>query len=81
MLLFALVIVGGARFWYGAILTAFLYRVAPGLLNNWGVDADLALVFFGAALLHAVMTAPDGIAGQINDLLTKTRKDPAHDRA
>ena len=81
VLLFALVIVGGARFWYGAILTAFLYRVAPGLLNNWGVDADLALVFFGAALLHAVMTAPDGIAGQINGLLTKTRKDPAHDRA
>lgn len=81
VLLFALVIVGGARFWYGAILTAFLYRVAPGLLNNWGVDADLALVFFGAALLHAVMTAPDGIAGQINDFLAKLRKEPAHDRA
>ena len=37
---------------------AFLCRVAPGLLNNWGGDADLALVFFGAALLHAVMIAP-----------------------
>lgn len=65
ILLFALVIVGGARFWLGAVIAAILYRVAPGLLNNWGVDADLALIFFGAALLHAVITAPDGLAGQI----------------
>lgn len=78
VLLFALVVVGGARFWLGAVITAVLYRVAPGLLNNWGVDADLALVFFGAALLHAVITAPDGIAGQIIGLFSK---EPANDRA
>ena len=69
VLLFALVMVGGARFWYGAVATGILYRVVPALLNNWGIDADLALVFFGAALLHAMMTAPDGIAGQINGLV------------
>jgi branched-chain amino acid transport system permease protein len=69
VLLFALVVVGGARLWLGAVITAVLYRVAPGLLNNWGVDADLALVFFGAALLHAVVTAPEGISGQIFGLL------------
>lgn len=67
--------VGGARFWLGAVITAVLYRVAPGLLNNWGVDADLALVFFGAALLHAVITAPDGIAGQILDLFKPEASD------
>jgi branched-chain amino acid transport system permease protein len=78
VLLFALVVVGGARFWLGAVVTAVLYRVAPGLLNNWGVDADLALVFFGAALLHAVITAPDGLAGQILGLFSK---EAAHDRA
>ncbi|MCA0044839.1 branched-chain amino acid ABC transporter permease [Celeribacter litoreus] len=66
VMLFALVIVGGARFWYGAVISAVLFRVVPGLLNNWGVDADLSLVIFGAALLHAVMSAPDGLAGQIN---------------
>lgn len=71
ILLFALVIVGGARFWLGAVIAAILYRVAPGLLNNWGVDADLALIFFGAALLHAVTTAPDGIAGQIMGLFRR----------
>jgi branched-chain amino acid transport system permease protein len=74
ILLFALVVVGGARYWIGAILTAVLFRVVPGLLNNWGVDADLALIFFGAALLHAVITAPDGIAGQIFGLFPKFRK-------
>lgn len=76
VLLFALVVVGGARFWFGSIITAVLYRVAPGLLNNWGVDADLALVFFGAALLHAVITAPDGIGGQIAQLF----RGKSHDR-
>lgn len=81
VLLFALVVVGGARFWYGAALTAALYRVAPGLLNDWGVDADLALIFFGAALLHAVITAPDGIAGQINGLLCSLSSKVSHDRA
>lgn len=78
VLLFALVVVGGARFWLGAVITAMLYRVAPGLLNDWGVDADLALVFFGAALLHAVITAPNGLAGQILDLF---RKETANDHA
>lgn len=75
VLFFALVVVGGARFWLGALLTAVLYRVAPGLLNNWGVDADLALVFFGAALLHAVLTAPDGIAGQIMALFSRKQEE------
>ena len=76
ILLFALVIVGGARFWLGAIIAALLYRVAPGILNNWGVDADLALVVFGAALLHAVMTAPDGVAGQVLGLFARTKEQP-----
>ena len=26
---------------------------------------DLALVVFGAALMHALITAPDGLAGQL----------------
>ena len=71
VLLFALVVVGGARFWLGAIVAAVLFRVAPGLLNNWGVDSDIALIFFGAALLHAVITAPDGISGQIFGLIRR----------
>ena len=73
-LLFALVVVGGPRFWLGAVITAMLYRVVPGLLNNWGVDADLALVFFGAGLLHAVITAPQGISGQIFNMFGRGKR-------
>ena len=65
ILLFALAVVGGARFWLGPVIAAVLYRVLPALLSSWGVDADLAFVIFGAGLLHALITAPDGIAGQI----------------
>lgn len=64
IMLFALAVVGGARHWLGAVLAAVLYRVVPALFNNWGLDADLALVVFGAALMHALITAPDGLAGQ-----------------
>ncbi|MBA4263980.1 MAG: branched-chain amino acid ABC transporter permease, partial [Comamonadaceae bacterium] len=65
IMLFALAVVGGARHWLGAVLAAVLYRVVPALFNNWGLDADLALVVFGAALMHALITAPDGLAGQL----------------
>jgi len=65
IMLFALAVVGGARHWLGAVLAAVLYRVVPALFNNWGLDADLALVIFGAALMHALITAPDGLAGQL----------------
>lgn len=65
ILLFALAVVGGARYWLGPVIAAFLYRILPALLSSWGVDANLAYVIFGVGLLHALITAPDGIAGQI----------------
>ena len=68
IMLFALAVVGGARYWLGAVIAATLFRILPALLNNWGVDADLAFVIFGAGLLHAVITAPNGIAGQLIEL-------------
>lgn len=74
VMIFALAVVGGARFWLGAVIASVLYRVLPALLNTWGVDADIAFVIFGAGLLHAVITAPDGIAGQIMAAAKKLRK-------
>jgi branched-chain amino acid transport system permease protein len=47
------------------VIAAFLFRILPALLADWGVDTDLAFIIFGAGLLHAIITAPDGIAGQI----------------
>ena len=65
ILIFALAVVGGARYWLGPVIAAVLYRILPALLSTWGVSADLAYVIFGVGLLHALITAPNGIAGQI----------------
>lgn len=67
IMIFALSVVGGARFWLGPVIAAFLYRILPALLSTWGVNANLAYVIFGVGLLHALITAPNGIAGQIFD--------------
>lgn len=69
ILLFALVVVGGAYSWIGAVFAGVLYKLLPALLNNLGVSADIALMLFGAALLHAIMTAPRGLAGQLLDAI------------
>ena len=61
--------VGGVAHWLGALIAGLLYRLVPALLKDFSVDADLSLVIFGAALLHAIMTAPTGIAGQLLGLL------------
>ena len=74
IMLFALAVVGGARFWLGAVIAGILYRVLPALFNDWGLDADLALVIFGAALLHAIVTARDGLSGQAIGLLSRLRR-------
>jgi branched-chain amino acid transport system permease protein len=78
IMLFALAVVGGARFWLGAVIAALLFRVLPGLLNTWGVDTDIAYMIFGAGLLHALITAPNGIAGQVHDAVGRLRG-KAHD--
>lgn len=71
IMLFALAVVGGARFWLGAVIAGILYRVLPALFNDWAIDADITLVIFGAALLHAIITAPDGLSGQLIGLVSK----------
>lgn len=65
ILLFALVVIGGPRLLFGAVLAGVLYRAVPARLTQWDLNADLALVVFGLALFHALITAPDGIAGQL----------------
>ncbi|MDR3376837.1 MAG: branched-chain amino acid ABC transporter permease [Ancalomicrobiaceae bacterium] len=71
VMIFALTIVGGAWHWYGALIAAALYRLAPAILNNAGVDGNAAYIFFGLALIQALATAPKGIAGQIAGLLDR----------
>ncbi len=68
LLLYGLVIVAGPWSLAAALIAAFLYRVFPALLDSWGVDGDIAMIIFGIALIHAIVNAPRGIAGQLQDL-------------
>lgn len=68
LLLYGLVIVAGPWSLAAALIAAFLYRVFPALLDSWGIDGDIAMVIFGLALVHAIVSAPRGIAGQLQDL-------------
>ncbi|GAA6210218.1 branched-chain amino acid ABC transporter permease [Cognatishimia sp. WU-CL00825] len=75
ILLFALAVVGGVFSWLGAILAGLLYKLLPAVFNDLGLSADIAMIIFGAALMHAIMTAPQGIAGQILDAFKKGGSD------
>jgi branched-chain amino acid transport system permease protein len=68
ILLFALTIVGGAYSWLGPVVAGLLLRAFPALLNDFHVDGNIATMIFGAGLLHALITAPQGAAGQIADI-------------
>ncbi|WP_210235466.1 branched-chain amino acid ABC transporter permease [Mesorhizobium sp. M8A.F.Ca.ET.207.01.1.1] len=74
VMIFALTVVGGAWHWYGAVIAALLYRLLPAFLNNLGVDGNAAYIIFGFALIHALSTAPRGLAGQLSDGLKRLRK-------
>jgi branched-chain amino acid transport system permease protein len=58
-------VIGGAFHWSGPIFAGLLLRAVPGLLTDWHIDGNLAIMVFGAGLLHALITAPQGISGQV----------------
>jgi branched-chain amino acid transport system permease protein len=62
--LLAVVLMGGVYSIWGAVLAAFLLRVFPALLNDWGVSTQLSTILFGIGVLQVLMTAPGGIVDQ-----------------
>ena len=74
ILLFALTIVGGAYSWMGPIIAGLMLRAFPALLNEFHVDGNIATIVFGAGLLQALMSAPRGIAGQLQDAVAAIPK-------
>ena len=67
ILLYALVVVGGAYNWVGCLFAGLLIRALPALLNDHGVDGNLSNVFFGFALLVSLIQGRKGLAGQLAD--------------
>ena len=75
LFLFALAVVGGCYNWYGALIAGLLLRAVPSLLTDFGVNGYVAIIIFGVALVHALVTAPEGIAGQISNLIIRGSRD------
>lgn len=67
ILIYALVVVGGVYNWVGTLFAGLLIRALPALLNDHGVDGNLANVFFGFALLVSLIQGRKGLAGQLAD--------------
>ena len=65
IMMFALTVIGGAFHWSGPIFAGLLLRAIPSLLTDWHIDGNLAIMVFGAGLLHALITAPQGVSGQV----------------
>ena len=77
VLLFALTVIGGASHWAGPIVAGLLLRAFPALLNDFGINGNIATMIFGAGLLHALITAPQGVSGQLVDL-SRLIRDEGH---
>jgi branched-chain amino acid transport system permease protein len=67
ILAFALTAVGGSYHWMGAVFAGLLMRALPALLNDHGVDGNLANAFYGFALLVSLIQGRKGLAGQLAD--------------
>ncbi|WP_322748337.1 MULTISPECIES: branched-chain amino acid ABC transporter permease [unclassified Frankia] len=78
IVLFAVVLIGGGYSLLGAALAGLLYAGLPAVLDQLGLQGNLILVVFGAGLVHSLVTAPQGIAGQLLGL-ARRRRPPAAD--
>jgi branched-chain amino acid transport system permease protein len=76
IVLFAVVLIGGAFSLLGAVIAGLLSQAFPSLLTQLGLNGNLILVIFGFGLINAVSTAPRGIAGQLQALAARVRQHP-----
>lgn len=74
LLLFALVVIAGARSPLGWVLAALLYKAVPYFLSERGLDGNLATIVFGLAVMHNLIAAPAGLADQVGGAVAKLRQ-------
>lgn len=64
MVLMATTVIAGPHSPWAPLLAGCLHRMVPAVLAQAGLGAPLALLLFGLALMHALATAPQGLAAQ-----------------
>jgi branched-chain amino acid transport system permease protein len=67
IVLLAAVLIGGIHSLWGAVIAGLFMRGVPAVFDTLGLPANLVLILFGVGVLQILMTAPTGIAGQIQD--------------
>src|SRR5205823_9803980 len=64
--LLATTMIGGIYSFWGAVVAGIFIQLVPFLFTvQWGLDANLLIVIFGAGLLQVLLTAPGGLANQM----------------
>lgn len=74
LILFALVLVGGAYHWSGWIIGALIYRAFPAFLDDLGLNGNISTVVAGFALILNIVAAPRGVAGEVARLAASRSK-------
>ncbi len=62
---FATTLMGGVYILPGALVGAFMLRVLPALLDDWGFSTELLTILFGVGVLQVLLTAPGGLVEQV----------------
>lgn len=73
LILFALVLVGGAYHWTGWVSGALLFKAFPAFLDDKGLSGDIATMIAGAALMLSLTAAPRGISGELSKIVRAIR--------
>ncbi|WCB95271.1 hypothetical protein DSM104299_04014 [Baekduia alba] len=68
VILFAVVLVGGAYSLTGAAIAGVFAQLLPSLLDRLSVNGDLLVLLFGIGLVATLTVAPHGVAGQLSGL-------------
>lgn len=78
VVLFAVVLVGGAYSLFGVLIAAAFMDLLPRLFVTIGIARDLVLVIFGLGVMQVLATQPTGIAGQLAAAVRRVQ--PRHGR-
>lgn len=74
IVLFAVVLIGGAYSLLGAAIAGVFYAGLPAFLDQkLGIQGNLILVVFGVGLVNSLITAPQGFAGLLLPLFRRRR--------
>lgn len=80
LLLFGLVLVGGAYHWSGWIIGVIIFKAFPALLDDLGLNGNIATMIAGLALILNLIAAPRGIVGEVGRLIAANRKSSESDQ-